>query len=102
MVVLKDITAEERGKKVKRREISSLVRESFPLMSGFLISGSLEGHCGIYSLSQWKDILEVDFTSPESPRLTLRDPYSYSRADSLAQKIEKKGAKVSLILDYSR
>jgi hypothetical protein len=103
MVLVKDITEEERKKAIRKRGLYSLIREHFPLMKGFLVSRGLEGYWGVCPILGPKNILEVYFDSPESPRIVLRDSDFYDRAHSLARKIEEKwdGAKVSLDLDYN-
>jgi hypothetical protein len=102
MVIVKDITNEEREIRVKRKGISSLVEKDFSLMKGFLTGSSFEDYCRVYSIFKLKTILDVHFSSPESPRLTLRDEEFYDKVDSLVQKMEQKGAKVLLNLDYSK
>lgn len=102
MVTIKNITDEERELRIKRKEISSLVKEEFPLMNGFLTSDPVGSYCIVYSILRLRHVLNVDSSSPESPRLTLKDEGFYDRANSLAEKIEKKGRNVHLILDYSK
>lgn len=101
MVKVRDVTAERRKELPLLEKNFSTVKQHFPFLKGFFVVGSLEGSCRVYELFEGK-ILDISFASTGTSNLTLRNPYFYNQAYSLAQDMERRGLETFMKVDYNK